>query len=263
VVCVATRTALIKSSRRILNHLPIKHSIPSSAIMLRFITAALSLSSTSAFVAPTPCTATSSSSSCIHSKKDAGHDVVQQVAFAVGSFVEFSEKKRIHIGKIDTAEHKSSGGARYQVIDSEGKKFNVPDKDIRYSMVCPSSPGQATKLYDEFCAAQESPLPSIQETIDVSPDLLEMAWEEAAEEGESHLLTPASFIELVHAHAGSSMEKYLAWKFLQSEQSHIFFKEIKSHGRVVSFKAKTRKAVDAAKEVFCRTHQDDNEICFV
>jgi len=190
---------------------------------------------------------------------------VQQQAFAAGSFVEFTEKKRIHIGKIDMVEHKTSGGARYQVIDSGGKKFNVPDKDIRYSMMCPNSPGQANKLYDEFCAVQESPLSSIQQaaSIDISTDLLEMAWEEAAEEGESHLLTPASFIELVHAHAGSSMEKYLAWKFLQSEQSHIFFKEIKSNGRVVSFKAKTRKAVDAAKEMFCRTHQDENEICFV
>ena len=59
------------------------------------------------------------------------------------------------------------------------------------------------------------------------------------------------------------MEKYYAWKLLQSDMAHIFFKEIKSNGRVVSFKAKTRKAVEAAKEMFCRTHQDENEICFV
>ena len=128
-------------------------------------------------------------------------------------------------------------------------------------VACPNAPGQATKLYDEFCAAQETPLASIQEAIDVSPDLLEMAWEEAAEEEQN--LTPASFIELLHAHKASAMEKYMAWKLLQSEQAHIFFKEIKDHGRVVSFKAKTRKAVDNAKDVFCRTHQDNNEICFV
>jgi len=189
---------------------------------------------------------------------------MKQPAFATGSFVEFSEKKRTHVGKIETVEHKSSGGARYQVIDSEGKKFNVPDKDIRYSMACPNSPGQATKLYDEFCAAQEFVLPNIQEAIDVYPDLLEMTWEEAAaEENESHSLTPESFIELIHAHEASAMEKYLAWKFLQSEQSHVFFKEIKLNGRVVSFKAKTPKHVSAAKEIFCRTHQDENEICFV
>jgi len=189
---------------------------------------------------------------------------MNQPAFAAGSFVEFCEKKRTHVGKIETVEQKSSGGARYQVIDSEGKKFNVPDKDIRYSMVAPNSPGQATKLYDEFCAAQDFILPSIHEAIDVNPDLLEMTWEEAAaEENESHVITPDSFIELIHAHEASAMEKYLAWKFLQSEQSHIFFKEITSNGRVVGFKAKTRKHVSAAKEIFCRTHQDENEICFV
>ena len=150
------------------------------------------------------------------------------------------------------------------MVDSEGKKFNVPDKDILYSMACPNSPGQATKLFDEFIEAQDTSLSSIQKQIDVSADILEMAWEEAAEEeGSAHNLTPASFIELVHAHAGSAMEKYLAWKYLQSDQSHIFFKEIKSHGRVISFKAKTRKAVDAAKDIFCKTHQDENEICFV
>jgi hypothetical protein len=238
--------------------------------MLRLFVPALSLSflpAAAAFVvAPQP-VAVVPSTSCVYAKKgDVGDEVIQQQAFAAGSFVEFVEKKRTHIGKIDTVEHKSSGGARYQVIDSEGKKFNIPDKDIRYSMPCPNSPGQATKLYDEFCQAQDTPVQSIQEAIDVSSELLEMAWEEAAEEGEegsTHNLTPASFIELVHAHAATAMEKYLAWKYLQSEMPHIFFKEIKSNGRVVSFKAKTRKAVDAAKEVFCRTHQDENDICFV
>jgi len=151
----------------------------------------------------------------------------------------------------------------YRVIDSEGKKFNVPDKDIKYMMSCPNSPGQATKLYDEFAQAQDTPVQSIESAIDVNAELLEMAWEEAAEEEESHSLTPASFIELVHAHKASAMEKYMAWKYMQSEMAHIFFKEIKSNGRVVSFKAKTRKAVDNAKETFCRTHQDNNDICFV
>lgn len=154
-----------------------------------------------------------------------------------------------------------------RVVDSEGRAFNIPDKDVKYCMTCPNSPGQAEKLYKDFCKAQDSPIKSIQDTIDVSPELIQMAWEEATEGGEeessTHDLTPASFIELVHARAASAMEKYLAWKLLQSEQAHIFFKEIKHNGRVMSFKAKTRKAVDNAKDVFCRTHQDDNEICFV
>lgn len=112
--------------------------------------------------------------------------------------------------------------------------FNIPDKDVKYCMTCPNSPGQAEKLYNEFCKAQDSPIKSIESEIDVSGELLQMAWEEAAEESEnessSQNLTPASFIELVHAHAASAMEKYLAWKYLQSEQAHVFFKEIKSNG---------------------------------
>lgn len=242
--------------------------------MLRLILSALSLASipvAPAFVATIPSAAKLSTTSSLHSKKgDAGDDVVQQQAFAAGSFVEFVEKKRSHIGKIGAVEHKSSGGARYQVIDSEGKKFSIPDKDVLYAMPCPNSPGQATKLYEEFCEAQDTPLLYIQDKIDVTFDLLEMAWEEAAAEEDNegsssstHSLTPASFIELVHAHAASSMEKYLAWKYLQTDVSHVFFKDIKRDGRVVSFKAKTRKAVDDAKDAFCRTHEDNNEICFV
>ncbi|KAL3780467.1 hypothetical protein ACHAWO_011790 [Cyclotella atomus] len=224
--------------------------------MLRLlVVSALSFSTATAFVANAPASITKPfmASSCMHSKKPGGDEVENQQAFAVGSFIEFVEKSRTHIGKIEAVEHKSSGGARYQVVDSEGHPFNIPDKDVKYCMACPSSPGQAEKLYKEFCKAQETPIQSIQKEIDVTPELLLMAWEEAVEDGEeessSHNLTPASFIELVHAHAASAMEKYLAWKYLQSEQAHIFFKEIKNHGRVVSFKAKTRKAVDNAKDV--------------
>lgn len=208
-----------------------------------------------------------SASVSLHGKKDSGDEVVQQQAFPVGSFVEFEEKKRIHVGKIETVEHKSSGGARYAVIDSEGKKFNISDKAVRYSMACPNTPGQANKLYEQFISAQDAPMQSLQESLDVSPELLQMAWEEATEELEDQAhadLTPASFVELVHAHAASAMEKYLTWKLLQTDMAHVFFKEIKSHGRVVAFRAKPRKAVDNAKEMFCRDiDNEDNELCFV
>lgn len=149
------------------------------------------------------------------------------------------------------------------------QKFNIPDKSVRYSMPAPNSPGQATKLYDEFVRAQDTPVQSLQETLDLSPEVLELAWEEATEEAEvqqeAHAdLTPGAFVQLVHAHAASAMEKYLTWKLLQSDLAHVFFKEIKSDGRVVAFRAKTRKAVDNAKEVFCRDQANEgNEICFV
>ena len=85
-----------------------------STMMLRLLVSALSLSSAAAFVAVPSSSTAITSTSCIHSTKAAGEDVVMQQAFAVGSFVEFVEKSRTHIGKIDTVEHKTSGGARYQ-----------------------------------------------------------------------------------------------------------------------------------------------------
>jgi hypothetical protein len=197
------------------------------------------------------------------SKTKEGDEVVQQKAFPVGMFVEFEEKTRTHVGKIDAVEHKSSGGARYDVIDSEGNKHSIADKAILYAMPCPSSPAQASKLFDDFCKAQDTPLLSLQEELEITPELLEMAWEEAAEEDEfdDNLLTPDALIQLIHSHAASAMEKYLAWQLLKTDVAHVFFKEIKDHGRVVAFKAKTRKAVEAAKAAFCQSHQD-NELCF-
>ena len=84
-------------------------------MMLRFLVIALSSAPVAmAFVAITPSTVMPSTT-CLHSKKgDVVDVVVQQHAFAAGSFVEFVEKKRTHIGTIDTVEHKSSGSARYQ-----------------------------------------------------------------------------------------------------------------------------------------------------
>jgi len=220
---------------------------------------ALSLCSTSSAFIVLPKSPAHPSTS-VEAKKH-GDETVVNPSFPAGTFIEFTEKKRSHVGKIDTIEPKSSGGVRYHVIDSENHKFNIPDKDVKYAMPCPSSPGQANKLYDQFCKAQDAPFASVKAELDLSSDYIAMAWEEI--EADEGLLTPASFIELVHAHTASAMEKYFAWKLLQSEIAHIFFKEIKDKGRVVSFKAKSRKAVEAAKQVFCRQHIDDNEVCFV
>mmetsp|Transcript_41289 Transcript_41289/g.96823 ORF Transcript_41289/g.96823 Transcript_41289/m.96823 type:complete len:230 (-) Transcript_41289:141-830(-) len=200
----------------------------------------------------------------LHAKKSGEGEIVQQHAFAVGSFVEFEEKKRVHVGKIERVEHKGNGGARYDVIDADGKKYGIADKSIRYSMSCPNSPGQAQKLYSDFCASQDSPLQTLEEKLEITPDLLEMVWEEYVDEDQSSskTITAGSLVDVVHSHAASSIETYLAWQLLKTDLAHVFFKEIKDHGRVVAFKAKTKKAVDAAKDAFCRTHVD-SEICFV
>ena len=193
--------------------------------------------------------------------KKSGDDVVQQYAFPVGTFIEFEEKNREHIGKIAKLEHKISGGARYLVVDHEGKQYDIPDKAVRFAMHPPNSPAASDKLFEQFLAAHDATEESIQSKLQISPEILEIAWEES-NETDDHLLTPSALVDLVHSHAASAIEKYMAWKLLRTEMAHIFFKEIKDHGRVVSFKAKARKAVEAAKETFCNSH-NGNDLCLV
>lgn len=206
-------------------------------------------------------------SSFLGSKKDSDDDgVVQASIFPVGTFVEFEEKSRVHAGKIAQTEQKSNGGARYVVIDSEGHHFNIADKEIHFAIHPPNAPKAAEQLFDQFCLAQQASEDAIQKELEISSELLQLAWEEALENAESDegadTLTPGKLIELVHSHAASAIEKYKAWRFLQSDLSHVFFKDIKDHGRVSSFKAKARKAVDAAKQTFCNNHEN-SDLCLV
>ena len=196
----------------------------------------------------------------------------QQQAFAVGTFVEFVEKSREHVGKITKVEHKSSGGARYQVVDNDGKTYGIADKAVSFAINAPNSPGACEKLYSDFLSAHDASVETLQSKLDISPEILEIAWEETASEDEEaagggssssdHMITPSGLVDLVHSHTASAIEKYMAWKILRTDMAHVFFKEIKEKGRVVSFKAKARKAVDAAKQAFCNDHQD-SELCLI
>lgn len=202
------------------------------------------------------------SSTALFSSKDDG-EVVLAHALGVGTLVEFEEKGRIHLGTIKSAEHKSSGGARYKIEDTEGKLFDIADKAVTFSTPAPNNPGKAEQLLTELVAVQDASEGDLCNKLQVTPELLEMAWEEAAdEEAPSHELTAKSFIQLVHSHKASAMEEYMAWKLLKGDMAHVFFKDMKQHGRILSFKAKARKAVDNAKSVFCSSHEDV-EFCFV
>jgi hypothetical protein len=203
----------------------------------------------------------------VWSKKGSDDDAVVYVsAFPAGTFVEFEEKSRVHAGKISQIEHKSNGGARYVVVDAEGNTFNIADKEIRFAINAPNAPKAAELLFNQFCQAQQESDEAIQKQLEISSELLELAWEESLENAESDdgggTLTPSKLIELVHSHAASAIEKYKAWRFLQSDLSHVFFKDIKDHGRISSFKAKARKAVDAAKQTFCNNHEN-SDLCLV
>jgi len=196
-------------------------------------------------------------------KNEGENEVVQKSAFAVNTLVEFKEKNRAHIGKIVNAIHKSNGNARYDIVDTQGRQFSIADKDVAFAISAPSNPKMTDSVMKEMEDAHDASEKMLQTKLDVSPELLAMAWEEAAE-SESHV-TPKLFIELLHAKTIDSLEAYMTWRLLRLEKSHIFFKELKVDGRVVAFKAKTRKSVDAAKEHFCRDIEfmDDDSFCFV
>merc|ERR1711862_766796 len=130
----------------------------------------------------------------LHGSKEKG-DIELQKAFSAGTLVEFTEKKRSHIGQIIDVEHKSNGGARYEIKDHEGHKHQIADKAINYAMaLTPNDAKNLKHIFDTFQAAFEQPDTSLQNDLDISPELLEMAWEEALEE-ETHELTPNSLIE--------------------------------------------------------------------
>lgn len=170
----------------------------------------------------------------------------------------------MHVGKILNVEHKSSGGARYEIMSHEGDKYNIADKAVNFAMpISPNDEKKLPQIFDDFATALEEPETELLKDLDMSVELLEMAWEETLED-ESHELTAKSLIDLVHSHAASAIETYKAWKLLRGNFSHVFFKEIKDHGRVVAFKAKAMKAVEAAKQTFCRNPDNaESDLCWV
>ena len=251
-------------------------SLSSTTFLLSTVTVAnaFNIAPSSGVFSLTRTTPSSFSNVFLFAKNEASSDSpTQQQAFAVGTFVEFVEKSREHVGKISKVEHKSSGGARYKVVDSDGKTYDIADKAVSFAINAPNSPGACEKLYSDFLSAHDASVETLQSKLDISPEILEIAWEETASEDDGaasgssssssdHVITPSGLVDLVHSHTASAIEKYMAWKILRTDMAHVFFKEIKEKGRVVSFKAKARKAVDAAKQAFCNDHQD-SEMCLV
>lgn len=229
-----------------------------SSITLYFLIAA----STNAFVIPV-IKPFAVKQECLKAKTSDDSEVTKTQAFSVGTLVEFSEKNRVHVGKITSVEHKANGGARYSVADDNGKIFHISDKSVNFGLPAPNTPGAAERLFRDFTEAHLISELELREKLDVTPDLIEMVWEECAEDSTD--MTPKRFIELLHAHSASAIETYMAWRLLKADIAHVFFKDMKQHGRVVAFKAKARKAVDAARQAFCSNpdHLDEADFCFV
>jgi hypothetical protein len=188
----------------------------------------------------------------------------EQTALGEGTLVEFAEKSRTHIGKILQVERKSNGSVRYEVEEHPSKKhYSIADKEVTYSIPAPPTPKKAAKLLEELEHAQAVSETELRNEIGITPELLEMAWEEVAADEEQHgLMTSTALIELIHSHSATQIENYMAWRLLKAEVGHVFFKELKENGRVKSFKPKNAKSVMAAKANFCAEHQEERDFCF-
>jgi len=195
----------------------------------------------------------------LYSKNDSNcEEVEQQQAFPSGTIVEFQEKKREHVGKILEVDRKSNGAVRYEIEEfPTGKHFSVADKEVSFSIPTTNNEKQAEKLLEQVEHAHAIDEVALSKELEITPDLLEMAWEEAVEDEEAHNLTPNDLVELVHSHKADPVEKYEAWRLLKSEIGHVFFKELKQNGRVVAFKPKARNSVEASKDIFLQKHDED------
>jgi len=188
--------------------------------------------------------------------------VVEQKAFSPGSIIEFQEKNRIHVGKILQVERKSNGAVRYEVEEfPTGKHHNIADKEVSFSIPPPTNDKKAEKLLEQLEHAHELDEEDLRKELDISPELLEIAWEETVESEEMEELTPKQLVEIVHSHDANPIEKYEAWRLLRSDIGHVFFKDLKENGRVVAFKAKPKKSVEASKEAFCANNEEEEEFC--
>jgi hypothetical protein len=167
------------------------------------------------------------------------------------------------VGKILHIERKSNGSVRYDVEEHPSKKhYSISDKEVTYSIPAPPTPKKAERLLEELEHAQAVSEMELRNEIGISPELLEMAWEEVAADEEHGVMTSTSLIELVHSHSATPIENYMAWRLLKAEVGHVFFKELKENGRVKSFKPKNAKSVEAAKASFCAEHQEERDFCF-
>jgi hypothetical protein len=148
---------------------------------------------------------------------DTDEEVVLQKAFPVGTLVEFEEKSRVHMGKIISVNHKANGKPRYDVEEyPSGDKFDVADKEISFSLPAPKSAKQADDLLKELDTAQSMPDEELNEELDISPELLAMAWEEVEDgEDDEREIKAKDLIELVHSTKADGIEKYEAWRLLK------------------------------------------------
>jgi len=182
----------------------------------------------------------------------------------LGSICEFSAMdtpgKPTMLGVVQGAQAKSKGGAKYVLVDANNKQHHCATRDIHIALK-----PKAAKKKDDSPAAVLAEYLAVAEKeatqLGVDPELLEIAWEEAADLDKSEL-SAANILGVVdESLTKGPLAQYRAFRLLTSDVGKIFFKSL-SHGR---YKAKAAKSVRGTKDMWCRAPQAAKQVdfCFV
>ena len=160
------------------------------------------------------------------------------------------------LGLVQGVEYKAKGGARIQIMDASGSVHTVREQDIHINLG--SYKGKLQEP-SEILAEYEAVMQTEPLKLGVEPELLEMAWELAAEsEQKTHSLK--FLLSLVDENfIKSQVDRYKAFRLMTSDMGKIFFKSLNAD----EYKVKATKAVRASKENWCRALEGEEDWCFV
>mmetsp|Transcript_2635 Transcript_2635/g.8776 ORF Transcript_2635/g.8776 Transcript_2635/m.8776 type:complete len:238 (-) Transcript_2635:132-845(-) len=195
--------------------------------------------------------------------KEASDEAEPPSLHGVGSICEFDEGKQGHarglLGVIIKAESKAKGGARYEVLDVDGRTHPIKAAQVRATFAASKKlkdPLDAPLvLADYVSVAEKAPT-----ELGVEPEMLEVAWE-LASEADAPLSAKQILGVIDEALCASPVQLFAAYRLLTSEVGRVFFKAIGD-----KYKAKAAKAVAASKSALCSAADADaygDEFCLV
>mmetsp|Transcript_24577 Transcript_24577/g.77010 ORF Transcript_24577/g.77010 Transcript_24577/m.77010 type:complete len:230 (-) Transcript_24577:144-833(-) len=195
--------------------------------------------------------------------KEASDEAELPSLHGVGSICEFDEGKQGHarglLGVIIKAESKAKGGARYEVLDADGRTHPIKAAQVRATFAASKKlkdPLDAPLVLADYVrVAEKAPT-----ELGVEPEMLEVAWE-LASEADAPLSAKQILGVIDEALCASPVQLFAAYRLLTSEVGRVFFKAIGD-----KYKAKAAKAVAASKSALCSAADADaygDEFCLV
>lgn len=187
----------------------------------------------------------------------------RQVKLDMNSIVEFHDAKHGGglpapvLGLVRGVEYKAKGGARVQVVDSNGAMHAVPEKAIHVNLgLYKGKLVEPSDILADFQAVMV-----LEPTaLGVDPESLAMAWELAAEEGDGTCSTKFLLSLVDDTFFKAQTDAYRAFRLLSSDLGKVFFKALGPN----QWKLKAAKAVEASKQNWCRElKEDESEWCLV